>query len=296
MTRLGLVEALYRHPVKSMQGEQVGAIEVTSHGVVGDRTYALLDETSGRIASAHRPDMWGQLLQCSARWDQDLVLVTLPDGVTLPIGDELEQRLAALLRRPVRFIQQATDDAEYDFEVADVPDHAAAEFVDRMLDHAVPGSRLGRLRLALDAPSGTLVDVAPVHVITTSSLAALARSGGDADIRRFRPNIVVNNGNSPCFTEAGLDQAELRLGHVQLRMTMPTMRCLMTTLEQRDVRRHRDTLRALAQDNRLRVGKGQWACLGHYAAVTSGGHVCAGDTVNALPAVAPDVQNEEAGV
>jgi uncharacterized protein YcbX len=294
VTAVGVIDALYRYPVKSMQGERVRAVDVTELGVVGDRAYALVDETTGRIASAHRPDIWGLLLQCSARWEQDVVVVTLPGGVTLPIGGELEQRLTALLHGPVRFIRQATNDAEYDFEVADVPDHAPADFVHRMLARADPGSRIGRLRVALDAPSGTLVDVAPVHVITTGSLAALARSGGDADIRRFRPNVVINNGARARFTEAEFDRCDLRLGDVRLHLTMPTMRCLMTTLEQRDVIRHRDTLRALARDNRLRVGKGQWACLGHYASVTSGGRVHVGDAVDATRTETAGAQNQAA--
>lgn len=290
MTAVGVVEAVYRYPVKSMQGEQVGAVDITHRGVVGDRTYALVDEATGRIASAHRPDMWGLLLRCSARWDDTRVLVTLPDGVTLPVGRDLEQRLSALLHRTVRFIQQAPDDAEYDFEVADVANHAPADFVDKMLARAAAGSRVGRLRIALDAPSGTLVDVAPVHVVTTGSLAALDRSGGDADIRRFRPNIVINNGNSARFTESELDQREVQVGDVELNLTMPTMRCLMTTLEQRDIPRHRDTLRALARDNRLSVGNGHWACLGHYARVTSVGRVHVGDAVNITVAQDTGVQ------
>jgi uncharacterized protein len=40
-TFLGVVEELWRYPVKSMIGEQLNATEITQSGVLGDRAYAL---------------------------------------------------------------------------------------------------------------------------------------------------------------------------------------------------------------------------------------------------------------
>ena len=39
--RVGTVQALWRFPVKSMLGEQVGVVEVGKGGIVGDRAYAV---------------------------------------------------------------------------------------------------------------------------------------------------------------------------------------------------------------------------------------------------------------
>ena len=44
--------SLWRYPVKSMIGEELTATEVTDRGLLGDRAYALVDRSSGMIASA----------------------------------------------------------------------------------------------------------------------------------------------------------------------------------------------------------------------------------------------------
>ena len=43
----GTVQRLWRWPVKSMGGEQVGALSVGPHGVGGDRAHALLHHHKG---------------------------------------------------------------------------------------------------------------------------------------------------------------------------------------------------------------------------------------------------------
>jgi len=58
---------------------------------------------------------------------------------------------------------------------------------------------------------------------------------------------------------------------------MPTMRCLVPTLAQRGVERHRDTLVVLTKHNRVEFGPGRWACLGSYATVTTSGTIAIGD-------------------
>ena len=41
MTILGQVAALWRYPVKSMQGEAIDATFIEDSGLIGDRAYAL---------------------------------------------------------------------------------------------------------------------------------------------------------------------------------------------------------------------------------------------------------------
>jgi uncharacterized protein YcbX len=131
----------------------------------------------------------------------------------------------------------------------------------------------------MHAPPGSLLDVAPVHIVATSSLRALTASGGDPDIRRFRPNIVIDNGESPAYAEGSWTGQKLQIAAATLDITMPTPRCLVPTLGQAGVDRHRDTLVALARDNRLHYGPGQWACLGAYASVSGDGQISVGDPV-----------------
>ncbi len=48
----GSVVALWRYPVKSMMGEELNAAEVSKAGLLGDRAYALVDGSDGKVASA----------------------------------------------------------------------------------------------------------------------------------------------------------------------------------------------------------------------------------------------------
>jgi uncharacterized protein YcbX len=52
MTTIASVASLWRYPVKSMMGEELGASELSERGLLGDRTYALVDRSTGKIASA----------------------------------------------------------------------------------------------------------------------------------------------------------------------------------------------------------------------------------------------------
>ncbi len=51
----GSVVSLWRYPVKSMMGEELNASEVTERGLLGDRAYALVDRSDGKVASAKNP-------------------------------------------------------------------------------------------------------------------------------------------------------------------------------------------------------------------------------------------------
>ena len=65
---VGSVGALWRYPVKSMMGERLERAGVTERGILGDRAYALVDESTGNVGSAKNPTKWGALLTCKARF------------------------------------------------------------------------------------------------------------------------------------------------------------------------------------------------------------------------------------
>ena len=54
-TQVGSVVSIWRYPVKSMMGEDLNAVDVTERGLLGDRTYALVDTSDGKVASAKNP-------------------------------------------------------------------------------------------------------------------------------------------------------------------------------------------------------------------------------------------------
>ena len=45
----GSVVGLWRYPVKSMMGEELNAAEVTERGLVGDRRFAVVDASTGKV-------------------------------------------------------------------------------------------------------------------------------------------------------------------------------------------------------------------------------------------------------
>ena len=55
-TELGSVVSLWRYPVKSMMGEELNATEVTDRGLLGDRAYALVDSSDGKVATPRTPE------------------------------------------------------------------------------------------------------------------------------------------------------------------------------------------------------------------------------------------------
>src|ERR1700728_2541261 len=106
----GSVGALWRYPVKSMMGERVETVVVTERGILGDRAYALVDESTGNLGSAKNPRKWGFLLPCRARSEEPVesdetippALIPLPDGVCLRTNrPETAKILSELLGREV---------------------------------------------------------------------------------------------------------------------------------------------------------------------------------------------------
>ena len=50
-TVIGSVGSSWRYPIKSMMGEELDAIAVTERGLLGDRAYALMDPSTGKVVS-----------------------------------------------------------------------------------------------------------------------------------------------------------------------------------------------------------------------------------------------------
>jgi uncharacterized protein YcbX len=44
MTRVGVVEEIWRFPVKSMQSSRIESCKVSTHGMLDDRCWAMRDE------------------------------------------------------------------------------------------------------------------------------------------------------------------------------------------------------------------------------------------------------------
>jgi uncharacterized protein YcbX len=290
------VAELWRYPVKSMRGERLDRADAGEAGFAGDRGYAIVDVTSGKVASAKHPRLWGALLQCEARYASapeigaplPPVAITLPDGATARSDDpEVDDRLSAAFGRPVQLTTVAPAGSGYLAVWPEMDGVLPDEFrAAQAVEADEPEGTLTDLALALASPPGTFFDVAALHVVTTATLARLGEvaPGSRFAVERYRPNVLIETDGEP-FAENAWSGATLQLGAVGASVLIPTMRCIMTTLAQGDLPRDNDVLRTVTRHNRIELpGLGTWSCVGAYASVTSSGGVALGDDVALLPA------------
>ena len=108
--RVGRVVGLWRYPVKSMAGEELSEVEVSWHGLAGDRRWAFVRD--GMVESGfpwltirQRADMghYRPSLAEPAGPDRSPAVVRTPAGVTYDVADPA---LAAELGPGVRLIKQ----------------------------------------------------------------------------------------------------------------------------------------------------------------------------------------------
>lgn len=272
---------LRRYPVKSMLGETVTELDVTVAGVMGDRAFAVLDDQTGRIASAKNPRLWRDLLTVTAttqgRWTQfgapPRVDLTLPDGRVYEVCDPVvHKELGAILGRGVTLLATPFSDALIERAVpSEVLHHGPTA------DVAVHLSRLGV------AAGGGFVDYGPVHLITTATLrriGLLASQRDSVSAHRYRPNIVLElPGEVEGFAENDWTGLLVRIGpEVVLEVLLPTPRCAVPTLAHGRLPRDTTALSVIAHANRVATLGGQ-PCAGCYASVVSPGRICGGDTV-----------------
>ena len=87
-TELGSVVSLWRYPVKSMMGEELNSSEVTDRGLLGDRTFALVDSVDGKVVSAKNPRKWPNMFDFRAQLALPNVNISLPDGRVVNSSDK----------------------------------------------------------------------------------------------------------------------------------------------------------------------------------------------------------------
>jgi uncharacterized protein YcbX len=261
------VHSLHRYPLKSMLGETVAELVVADGGAVGDRRLALIDQETGRVASAKQARLWRQLLKCSARIDAGRVRIRLPDGTDVAADEDgVDELLSGLLSRPVRVADHRPKGASV--ERAD-PEQVLARGLDAEVDAPL-------LELAEGTPGDSFVDLAPLHVITT---ATLDRIGTEA--ARYRPNIVIATPPGfPPYAENDWTNGTLAVGATLLKAMGPTPRCVIPTLEHGDLDRAPHALRTPAAENRVEsFGLGELPCAGAYFEVVTAGTIRVGEPI-----------------
>jgi uncharacterized protein YcbX len=229
--------------------------------------YAIIDQQTGKVASAKNPVKWRKLFDFRAAFIDSLetmenippVRITLPDGrqIFSDHGD-IDHTLSKVFGREVSVMKASLEKPSYEEYWPDIEGLAQREIV---TDEAMPPQ--------------TFFDVAVIHLLTTSTIDRLRQlyPEGRFEIRRFRPNIVVESSSEEKdFIENSWVGKKLMIGEdVVLRVNGPCTRCVMTTLPQGDLPKDLGILRTVAKYNQVHAGV--------YASVHRGGTIRRGDII-----------------
>ncbi len=234
---IGWIEAIFRYPVKSMRGERLDEATLGWHGLDGDRRLAFrrLDARGGRP--------W-----LSASKLPDLIRFT-PEGRQERNG----QSLPTHVRTP-------------EGEAMPLFGEALAQEVGRRCGTAVEMMQLDH----------GIFDEASISVITSDTVREICRlAGKDADLRRFRPNVVVRSRRAVPFEEDEWLAGVLTFGEADdapaVAVTMRDVRCVMVNFDPDGGSAAPDVMKAVVRANQNNAGI--------YGTVTRTGRLAVGQTI-----------------
>lgn len=290
MKSLGVIKQIWRYPVKGMAGEQVVECELSENGLKGDRLWALRDVQRQEIQSCKfRPE----LLMCCAKSRDD---GSHHIDITLPNGDILGSDEPIIHRRLSELVG-------HESTLAFLNDNPADEFFKRF--KGAKQGWLAELKATFtrennepypdfsDLPPevenyvtvpGSFFLVSPFHMITTASLKYLAQKHPDADwdVRRFRPNIVVDTGEletrdlnvhsqkTSLKEQEWLDKT-IMIANARVDCTSTAPRCGAITRSQQGLVFDASMLRTVVKEAEQN--------LGIYGAITKSGKIAVGDDI-----------------
>jgi len=210
------VHSLWIYPVKSLAGIEVDSFELDDFGPVGDRRWMIIDEDRNFVNQRTHPE----LARIKPTLADGGVTITIPDAGCFPLVPTAESLRALVWRDWVKALVGEPEANE-----------ALSRFAGKALrlvympDDSFRRVDAGRV---MDIRRVSFADGFPLLVTSVSSLQELnSRLDSPAEMRRFRPNIVVE-GAEP-WAEDGWQ--ELLAGSVRLSLVKPCSRCVMTTVD-----------------------------------------------------------------
>jgi uncharacterized protein YcbX len=234
---LGRVSAIFRYPVKSMAGELLDAARLSWHGIEGDRRLAFRRLTDQSGFPWLTASKLPQLLLYKPFGRDTNSTEFLPTHVRTPDGNEYELR----------------------------SDELREELSGRL------GSEVELMNL-----KHGIFDEACISVISLGTVRSVEReSGRDIDLRRFRPNVVVETINGGPFEEDKWVGRTLIFGDdnsgAALRLTMRDERCVMVNLDPDTAERDAKVMKTVVRMNENYAGV--------YGAVVKAGELRVGQVV-----------------
>ncbi|MFB4314015.1 MOSC domain-containing protein [Actinomadura sp. 21ATH] len=281
------IVGLWRYPVKSMAAEPLPRAHLDPGGIRGDRAWALRDQTRDVIADARALPV---LLNLTARFPvppgpgelSPPVRINAPGAAPVSSTDsDVHRGLSEMIGRPVTLWPRLPAEQTAHYRRRPPADGDWDRYLREFFD----------VETAADAPDlsalppevakyttipGTYFDAYPLHLITDRTLRTLGVLAGHdtpADVRRFRPNLLVNvPGDAPDpFPEHQWIGRRLRIGTVLLEVTAATPRCVMISHPVADSPRDRHLLRTVHTKAAHNAGV--------YARIVRPGTVQRGDTL-----------------
>jgi hypothetical protein len=284
---VGTVREIWRHPVKSMQGERVDATALGTNGIPGDRAWAVRDEERGGIRGAKKI---APLMRLRARYLEEPTIgrvpapeITLPDGAVLRASDAgAAERVSGALAHKVT-LWPLVPAEQLDHYRRGAATHDSMEKELRAVFGRTPDEPLPDLSafppeiFEFESAPGTYFDAFPVNLLTDATLRRLQKlaPGSRIDVRRFRPNFVVATPDGvEDFVEIDWVGKRVRIGAAELSIAMGCARCVMITHGFDDLPQDTGLMRTVVREANQ--------CVGVYARVERPGRVAVGDSVEVL--------------
>lgn len=214
-TRLVKVHSLHIYPVKSLSGIQVSSFELDDFGPKGDRRWMIVDENRNFVTQRGLPE----LAKIATAVVDGCVTIRIPGEGDFDLKVAGEELRVLVWRDWVKAESGEADANE-----------ALSRFCGKALRFVyMPDSSFRRV----DAGRVTeyrrvgFADGFPLLITTLDSLGELnGRLEESVDMRRFRPNIVVE-GSAPWQED---HWRRIKIGALQFDIVKPCSRCVLTTV------------------------------------------------------------------
>ncbi len=239
--QVGRISAIFRYPVKSMAGELLDVARLSWHGIEGDR----------RLAFRRLNDKSAFPWLTASKLPQ--LLLYKPFGLD---GNTAEQ-LPTHVRTP--------EGKEYELQSDELREDLSSRY----------GSDLELMNL-----KHGIFDEACISVISLGTLHGVEReSGREVDLRRFRPNVVIETNSGEPFAEDKWVGRTLMFGDGEsggvpmaaIGVTMKDERCVMVNFDPDTAERDSEVMKTVVRMNENYAGV--------YATVVRAGELRVGQVV-----------------
>ena len=210
------VHSLYVYPVKSLAGIQVSSFQMDDFGPAGDRRWMIVDAEREFVTQRSNPE----LAKVRTRLEAGQVFVDIPGEGEFPLVPGAEECRVRVWRDWEKAVYGASGASDalsrycgQTFRFVYMPDETFRR---------VDASRVTEYRRV------SFADGFPFLITNLASLEELnSRLDNAVDMRRFRPNIVVE-GAAPWDEDAWVS---LVIGNTAFSLVKPCSRCVVTTVD-----------------------------------------------------------------